>query len=239
MVKLITRVIPEKHEPDRVEKKLVYLDERIAQTPSIALSQTLKELSRMGEISSDNFRRSLNAFFNRDEQKANRVLDVEKTIDYLTHHITHYLIEFRGMELSENDLVIMGSLHHVVIDMERIGDLSENIAEFSLSLAERRASLSPEALEELKTMADKTMETLRVSLETFRLRDESKLSLVDKLEQEVDDMKKQYMNNHVDRLQGKSCDPQVGVIFTNMVATLERVADHANNIAFSIREIET
>jgi len=239
MVKLITRVIPEKHEPDRVEKKLVYLDERIAQTPSIALSQTLKELSRMGEISSDNFRRSLNAFFNRDEQKANRVLDVEKTIDYLTHHITHYLIEFRGMELSENDLVIMGSLHHVVIDMERIGDLSENIAEFSLSLAERRASLSPEAQEELKTMADKTMETLRVSLETFRLRDESKLSLVDKLEQEVDDMKKQYMNNHVDRLQGKSCDPQVGVIFTNMVATLERVADHANNIAFSIREIET
>jgi phosphate:Na+ symporter len=239
MVKLITRVIPEKHEPDRVEKKLVYLDERIAQTPSIALSQTLKELSRMGEISSDNFRRSLDAFFNRDEQKANRVLDVEKTIDYLTHHITHYLIEFRGMELSENDLVIMGSLHHVVIDMERIGDLSENIAEFSLSLAERRASLSPEAQEELKTMADKTMETLRVSLETFRLRDESKLSLVDKLEQEVDDMKKQYMNNHVDRLQGKSCDPQVGVIFTNMVATLERVADHANNIAFSIREIET
>jgi len=239
MVKLITRIIPEKNEPDRVEKKLVYLDERIAQTPSIALSQTLKELSRMGEISFDNFQRSLDAFFNHNEQRANRVLDVEKTIDYLTHHITHYLIEFRGMELSENDLVTMGSLHHVVIDLERIGDLSENIAEFSLSLAERRSTLSPEAQEELKLMADKTTETLRVSLDTFRLRDESNLPLVGKLEQEVDDMKTLYMNNHVNRLQGKSCDPQVGVIFTNMVSTLERVADHANNIAFSIREKES
>ncbi len=236
MVNLITRIIPERLSPDRVEKKLIYLDERIAQTPSIALSQMLKELVRMGEISTDNFRRSLDALFNRDEQRAHRVFDVEKTIDYLTHHITHYLIEFRGMDLSEHDLVVMGSLHHVVIDLERIGDLAENIAGFSLSLAERRASFSSEAQEEIKTMADKTMETLHVSLDAFRLRDHSKLSEVDKLEQEVDDMKKQYLNNHIERLQGKSCDPQVGIIFTNMVATLERVADHATNIAFSITD---
>ncbi len=236
MVKLITRIIPEKHEPDRVEKKLVYLDERIAQTPTIALSQMLKELSRLGEISADNLRRSLDAFFKRDEQKANRVLNVEKTIDYLTHHITHYLIEFRGMDLSEHDLKTMGSLHHVVIDMERIGDLAENIAGFSLSLMERRANLSSDAQEELHVMANKTMETLRLSLEAFRTRDLSKIKEVDKMEQEVDDMKRLYMNNHIDRLQDKSCDPQVGVVFTNMVATLERVADHATNIAFSIEE---
>ncbi len=238
MVRLITRIIPEKHEPDSVEKKLLYLDERIAQTPSIALSQTLKEMSRLGEIAVDNFRRSLDSFFNRDEQKANRVMNVEKTIDYLTHHITHYLIEFRGMELSEHDLKIMGSLHHVIIDMERIGDLAENIAGFSLSLIERRAGLSQEAQNELHTMADKTMETLRLSLEIFAKRDSSKLPLIDKMEQEVDDMKKLYMNNHIDRLQDKSCDPQVGVVFTNMVATLERLADHATNIAFSIEERE-
>lgn len=236
MVKLITRIIPEKHEPDRVEKKLIYLDERIAQTPTIALSQMLKELSRLGGISADNLRRSLDAFFNRDEQKADRVFNVEKTIDYITHNITHYLIEFRGMDLSEHDLKTMGGLHHVVIDMERIGDLAENIAGFSLSLMERRTQLSPDAQEELQVMADKTMETLRLSLEAFNTRDLSKIKEVDAMEQQVDDMKKQYMNHHIDRLQDKSCDPQVGVVFTNMVATLERIADHATNIAFSIEE---
>lgn len=234
MVKLITRIIPENHEPDRVEKKLIFLDERIAQTPSIALNQTLKELSRLGDISADNLRRSLDAFFNRDEQKADRVFNVEKTIDYITHNITHYLIEFRGMDLSEHDLKIMGSLHHVVIDMERIGDLAENIAGFSLSLIERRSHMSPDAQDELRIMAEKTMETLRLSLEVFRLRDLTKIKEVDSMEQQVDEMKKEYMNRHIDRLQDKSCDPQVGVVFTNMVATLERVADHATNIAFSI-----
>ncbi len=236
MVKLITRIIPEKHEPDRVEKKLVYLDERIAQTPAIALSQTLKELCRLGDISADNLRRSLDAFFNRDEQKVNRVLNVEKTIDYITHHITHYLIEFRGMDLSEHDLKTMGGLHHVVIDMERIGDLAENISGFAVSLIEHRSTMSPDAQEELRMMADKTMLTLRLSLEAFRLRDQSKIKEVDDLEQQVDDMKRQYMNNHINRLQDKACDPQVGVVFTNMVSTLERIADHATNIAFSIEE---
>ena len=234
MVRLITRIVPDKKSPDRVERKLLYLDDRIAQTPVIALSQTLKELTRLGDISSGNFKRSLDSFFNKNEQKVHRVQEIEKTIDYLTHHITNYLIEFRGMELSESDLKVMGSLHHVIIDMERIGDLAENISEFTLTIIEKRAEMSPEAMEELKTMSDKTIETLSVSLDVFKTRDKSRLNIVSKLEQEVDNMKQQYINNHIDRLQDKVCDPQTGVIFTNMATTLERVSDHATNIAFSI-----
>lgn len=234
MVRLITRIIPEKHVPDRVEKKLVYLDDRIAQTPSIALTQTLKELNRMGDISVSNMRRSLDAFFKRDEQKARRVMEIEKTVDYLSHNITHYLIEFRGLDLSENDLKTLGSLHHVIIDMERIGDLAENIAEYSLTMIEKRAKLSAEAEAELVTMADKTIETLKASLNTFETRSKAGLAVVDALESEVDLMKKSLLNSHIERLQEKTCDPQTGVTFTNMVATLERAADHATNIAFSI-----
>ncbi len=234
MVKLITKIIPEKRDSDSVEKRLVFLDARIVQTPTIVLVQTLKELKRMGEIVSANFRRALDAFFNRNEQRVNRVLEVEKTIDYITHHITDYLIEFRGLELSEHDLKVLGSLHHVIIDLERIGDLAENIAEFTLSLIEKKSVFSTEAQSEMRKMADKTTETLQACLDAFAKRDKSVLPLVDKLEQEVDDMKRDYINNHINRLQVKACDPQVGVVFTNMIATLERVADHATNIAFSI-----
>lgn len=234
IVNLIKRIIPEKRDADSVEKRLLFLDARIAQTPAIILSQTLKELHRMGGIVADNLRRALAAFFGRNENQAHRVLEVEKTIDYLTHHITDYLIEFRGMELSEHDLKVLGSLHHVIIDLERIGDLAENISEFSLSLSERKSSFSDEADDELRKMAEKTTEVVRVSLDAFSRRDKSMLPLVDKLEQEVDDMKKDNLNAHINRLRGKTCDPQVGVVFTNMVATLERIADHATNIAFSI-----
>jgi phosphate:Na+ symporter len=233
MVWLIMRIMPEKHASDHVEQKLVYLSERTAQTPGLALTQTLKELSRMGEIAAGNLDRSLQAFFNRDEQAAYRVIEIEKTIDYLSHSITNYMIEFRGLDLSEHDLKTLGSLHHVVIDMERIGDLAENIAEYTLTLMEKRANMTSEAESELRTMAEKTQETLRMSLDIFDSRDKSRLPVVDAMEQEVDIMKKSFTNNHIDRLQLKACDPQAGVVFTNMVATLERVADHATNIAFS------
>ena len=233
MVWLIMRIIPEKHAPDRVEPMLMYLSERTAQTPGLALTHTLKELGRMGEIAAGNLDRSLKAFFNRDEQAAYRVIEIEKTIDYLSHSITDYMIEFRGLDLSEHDLKTLGSLHHVVIDMERIGDLAENIAEYTLTLMKKRANMTSEAESELRTMAEKTQETLAVSLDIFNKRDKSRLPVVDAMEQEVDFMKKTFTNNHIDRLQLKACDPQMGVIFTNMVATLERVADHATNIAFS------
>ncbi len=234
IAQLITRIIPEKHDPHRVEKKLVYLDERIVQTPSIALTQTLKELCRMGDLAARNMQLSLDAFFKRDEQKASHVMDIEKTVDYLSDNITQYMIEFRGLDLSDHDLKTLGSLYHVVIDMERISDLAENVAEFSMTLMEKRSRLSLEAKTELLEMADRTMETLKVSLKTFEKRDKVSLAVVDALESEVDLMKKALLNNHIDRLQDKICDPQTGVIFTNMVATLERVADHATNIAFSI-----
>ncbi len=234
MVNIITRILPEKNMPDRVEKKLVYLDERIAQTPSIALKQTLKELSRMGDIAVSNMRRSLDAYFNRDEQKCKRVMEIEKTVDYLSHNITHYMIEFRGLDLSEHDLKTLGSLHHVVIDMERIGDLAENIAEYTLTMIEKRAKMSEDAEAEIVKMAERTMDTLKASLEVFEKRDKAGLAVVDAMEAEVDIMKKEFLNNHVNRLQERNCDPQTGVTFTNLVATLERAADHATNIAFSV-----
>jgi len=234
MVKAVTLIIPEKHSETAVEKRLLYLDERITQTPAIVLSQTLKELSRMGSISRDNLKWSLEAFFNLDEQKAQKVMEVENTVDFLSDNITNYLINFRGLELSDKDLKVLGSLHHVIIDMERISDFAENIAEYAMSLADKKEKMSPAAQDELTKMADMTVEVLNRSLETFEERDEMKLSAVEALEQQVDNMQKEFINNHVQRLQEELCNPHLGVIFTNMVSALERVSDHAINIAYSV-----
>ena len=234
MVRLVSRIIKEKVEEDAVEHKLIYLDERIAQTPAIALSQTLKELNRMSDIVYDNFKLSVESFFEGNEEKINKVVEVEETIDFLSNSISQYLIEFKGLELSESDLKIMGSLHHVIIDLERVGDLAENIAQYAQTMSERSLKLSSEGLTELRAMSEKTLSTLQTAFDVFRKRDKSMLHVVESMEQEVDHMRKIYIKNHIDRLQEKYCDPQVGVVFTNMVAALERIADHANNIAYSI-----
>lgn len=234
LVKLVTRIIPEKKTAQDLEKKLLYLDEKIAQTPALALRQVLKETERMGRMVSDSMKLALEAFFETDEQKADRVLETEKTIDFLCDGISRYLVEFRGYELSGNDLRIMGSLHHVLIDLERIGDYAENIAEYAAEYPENIAAMSPDGRAELGAMSDKTMETLRTSLEIFYARDASRIGAIEELEQEIDVMKKTYINNHVGRLQQKACDSRLDVLFTNMVTTLERVSDHALNIAQSL-----
>jgi len=234
LVKLVTLIIPEKKSEQELEKRLIYLDERIAQTPAIALRQVLKETERMGNMVKDNMQLAIDAFFENDEHNANRVLAAEETIDYLCDGISRYLVEFRGYDLSEKDLRIMGSLHHVLIDLERIGDYAENIAEYALEFPENIALLSPDGRTELDSMARKTMETLQASLDAFYARDARRIGTVEKLEQEVDVMKKTYISNHVDRLQKKACDPRLDVLFTNMVTALERVSDHALNIAQSL-----
>jgi phosphate:Na+ symporter len=235
MVWLIEKIVPDRHDPDKVERKLMYLNGRTAKAPLLVLGDTLKELSRMGNISADNFRNALESFFDRDEQKASKVIEVEKTVDYLSQSITGYLISYRSLDIPEHDVKVLGSLHHVIIDMERISDFAENVAEYSLSMAERRGKLSGDAHAELVEMSSKTMETLKLALEVFESRDKSRLGEVEAIEREVDEMQEKYMDNHIERLQNELCDPQTGVVFTNMVTTLERVADHAVNIAFSIR----
>jgi phosphate:Na+ symporter len=235
MVWLIEKIVPDRHDPDKVERKLMYLNGRTAKAPLLVLGDTLKELTRMGNISADNFRNALESFFDRDEQKASKVIEVEKTVDYLSQSITGYLISYRSLDIPEHDIKVLGSLHHVIIDMERISDFAENVAEYSLSMAERRGKLSGDAHAELVEMSSKTMETLKLALEVFESRDKSRLGEVEAIEREVDEMQEKYMDNHIERLQNELCDPQTGVVFTNMVTTLERVADHAVNIAFSIR----
>lgn len=234
IVKLVSLIIPDRTKPGRAEKRLIYLDERIVQTPAIALSQTMKELTRMGSITRDNFQHAMDAFFNQDEQIIQKVMEVENTIDFLSDNITNYLISFRGAELPDDDLKQLGKLHHVIIDMERIGDRAENIAEYTLTLIDAKEKMTPDALEELKAISDKTMIVFGKSLDIFEHRDLTKLGELEAMKKEVDMMQRNFTVNHISRLQDELCRPHTGVVFTNMLASFERIASHSINIAYSV-----
>lgn len=236
IVKLVSFIIPERTKPGSVEKKLVYLDERIVQTPAIALSQTIKELKRMGDITRENFGCALDAFFNQDEQKILKVMEIEKTVDFLSDNITNFLISVRGDDLSDQDLRQLGRLHHVIIDLERIGDRAENIAEYTMALVDASEKLTPDALSEIRNISEKTMEVFSMSLEMFESRDISKRDELEAKKHNVEVMQDDYTNNHINRLQCETCRPHAGIVFTNMLATLERIASHSMNIAYSVEE---
>ncbi len=145
-------------------------------------------------------------------------------------------MKINQLQLPVEDAKRIGGLFHVVIDIERIGDHAENIADFAAKIKEENLNITKKGSREILEMHEKTMEILAKSLEMFVSLDEKNLPDILSLEDSIDQMERELQQNHVKRMGKGKCSPMAGIIFTDLVTGLERVADHATNIAFSILE---
>jgi len=216
------------------EKKLMYLDEKTSQSPSIAVVNAHLELCRMGKIANENLALAIDSFINKDVEKAKKVIKNEKIIDYLSHNIAIKLIWINNMPLSGYEAERLGRMFQIVSDMERIGDHAENIAEYTDQMESNDLKFSEVAMEELIELSELTINHTTKALEAFEHEDVLRLPEINALEQEIDRLSAKFTDNHIDRLKVAQCEPKSGVIFTDMISDLERSADHANNIAFSL-----
>ena len=220
-------------------KSLKFLDDRILSTPPIAVAQICKEIERMGDIAIANLTRAMDAFFNKDSSLINEVEQNEDVVNYLNHEITRYMVAAAQLDLPASDVEQLGEMFHVVNDLERIGDHAENMAEYANSRIEEEIPFSEDGLAELRDMLDKTVALFKLSMEAFHTRDQHLLPRVLVQEENIDDMEKTLQQSHVDRLTRGACTPRSGMIFSDMLSNLERVADHATNVAFSIQADQT
>lgn len=226
-------VLPEENE-QLEDRKLQYLL-NVKNTPSrMALANAHREIARMGRIAEKNMIRALDCFFNYDASKVASVKAREDSVDILDKEIDEAMLELRSMYFSDEALRRISMLNLTKTDIERISDYAENIVEYAEEMHGKRSSLSPDALEELKDMADNAKNIIALSLEIFSNEDYSRLYELDKIEATIDLQKTDLVGHHVDRLMDGECEPLAGIIFTNVVTELERVGDHAENIAYAL-----
>lgn len=237
--KLITKILPDKQSEEFSSQKLMYINENSLINPTLAIKQVKQEVMRMAYIARDNIKLSLDSFFEKDTEKADRVFEVEKTINYLNHEITGFLVDIHGSNIYDNDIKEAGIMLRVVADIERLGDHAENIAEYTMSLVSTKAKMSEIALEEIKTTAERTMQTIELALDVYENRRFDCLGRVSELEEDVDALQELYIENHIERLKQDRCDPRGGVIFTDIITDLERCSDHGINIAYAINGEKT
>lgn len=238
LVKLVMILVPGEDKQGE-EKSLKFLDDRILSTPPIAVAQICKEIERMGDIAIANLTRAMDAFFNKDSSLINEVEQNEDVVNYLNHEITRYMVAAAQLDLPASDVEQLGEMFHVVNDLERIGDHAENMAEYAKSRIDEEIPFSEDGLVELRDMLDKTVALFKLSMEAFHTRDQHLLPRVLVQEENIDDMEKTLQQSHVDRLTRGACTPRSGMIFSDMLSNLERVADHATNVAFSIQADQT
>ena len=218
----------------RESYQLKYIGDKVVFNPATAVVEVIKELDRMASLASENLTRAMNALVTLDEEDIAEVYEVEKNINFLNHAITDYLVKINQTTLPIEDLKSIGALFHVVNDIERIGDHAENVADAARQRRETGVTISKEALKELGDLLEMVTRLIRYSIDMFARSDESHMKDVIALEDQVDAKEKEMQRSHVQRLTRGDCSPEAGMMFSDIASGLERVADHATNIAFAV-----
>lgn len=236
IVKLTYLIVPGEDNDVEDEYEMKYIGDGDRLSSATAIPQVCSEISHMGEIAIGNLEKALDALLTKDDKAAKEVFEVEKRIDYMNKEITDYLVKANQISLPVGDRKKLGALFHVVSDIERVGDHAENIAEDVEKLIDMKEDINGMAGDEIRRMQEMTVKILHLSMEMFNLEDDSHLQEILDLENAIDAKERELQDLHVKCLTTGECSAQVGMMFSDLASNLERVADHATNIAFSILE---
>ena len=236
IVKATYMVVPGKDATLEDEYELLYIGGGSILSPTTAVLDGIREIEHMGKIAISNLKKGMDALCTLNEEEIDAVYHKEKYIDFMNRKITDYLVKVNEIELPIADARLIGGLFHVVNDIERIGDHAENFADSAKMRIDDGVEFSDKAIKQLQDMTEKVIEILEYSLDMFTNRNQEHMQEILNLEDEIDDREKKLQRAHVKRLTKNKCTPEAGMIFSDTISGLERVADHATNIAFAILE---
>lgn len=238
IVKLAMFLIPDKNDEDEYDSRITkYLDERMLETPSIAFGNTIRETLRMGNKAKKSFTCSMNALLEKSEEDANETFEKEKILDQQQKKMLDYLIKLSNKTLDDKMRFSLDLLFHTVNDIERVGDLSENIAELAQLSIKTKAAVSDNATSEVVDMYEKVLKAYTLSLDAMKQNNIDLAKDVLKIEDEVNALDKLYRSNHMNRLNKHSCSIDSGIIYLDLLTNLERISDHSASIAKRVLKV--
>ena len=221
---------------ETVKTNVVLLDDRMLQTPSIALQATISEVAHMGEIVKDTMEIAKRVLFTRSREDIEALKDDENEVDKLCAGITEYAIKITALQISEKEHEYIARLLQVISDIERISDYCENISEYAQLMAEKNLDFTDIGETELKGMLEVCADSYRYAIEAFVEQDRDKALKVIECETKADNLEVTLRSKHIKRLANNQCNTESGIIFLDTLVGLERISDHARNIAEEVLE---
>jgi len=230
---IVTKLIP--GEDSLMEYKPKHLDPVfIEQSPAIALGQAREEVVRMGEFAVKGLEES-NTYLNEKSQKySDTAMQIEDAINNLDKKITDYLIKVSSRSLSAQESALHSVLVNTIRDIERIGDHFENVVELVDYQISNKVKLTEDAMEDLNEMFKLTIYTVNEAVQSLQKNDRTLAIDVVKQEEKIDTMERSLRKKHILRLNEGKCSGQAGIVFVDIISNLERIGDHAVNIAEAV-----
>ncbi len=233
LAKLATKIIPGVDEV--VDFRLKYLDNRVLNTPPIALGQARAETRRMAKVALKNFDRTLQFMQEGDLKRIKKLEEREELIDMMQKEITDFLVSLSQKSIAQETSEEIASLMHMVNDIERVGDHCENLWRLARRRIEEKVAFSEIAMGELEEISRQTREFLDYvidSMEKGAARDH--MSRSEEMENRVDQLERSLRDNHISRLNTGECAVLSGLIFIDMLHNFEKIGDHTYNIAEAV-----
>ena len=218
------------------EDSAVLLDDRMLETPSIALQSTITEIARMGHIVMDSLEKAKTVLFTLSSDDIKALKEEESVVDKLSAGITTYAIKISSLQVSEREHQEVAHLLQIVSDMERISDYCENISEFAETLREKKLKFSDMGTDGIKEMLDVCAKSYKYALEAFEEDSQDKALRVIEKETQADQLELMLRTKHIKRLANNQCNAEAGIVFLDALVCLERISDHARNIAEELME---
>lgn len=241
LVKLSGIVVKEKEEQEpAVDKEtaatLKHLDERIFESPAFAVETAALEVVHMGQITMKNVKRALDAVFTGSLDEVKDVYKTEETIDNMEKMLTEYLIKVDNLSLTERQKRVVNNLFYSVSDIERIGDHAENLAEQAEYLVEHKLDFTDTGMQDLQNISGSVLLSFQNAIDARQNGNMDSVRRVSQYEDDVDNQEEELREKHIERLSAGECEPSAGVVFLDILSNLERISDHAYNLAGYVKD---
>lgn len=227
----------EKEQVVDVESEMMrHLDSRILENPSFAIEHVENEVVRMGQTALMNLKISGEAILKNNQFEAEEVLKNEETINHMERMLTDYLVKISNLSLNEEQHLLVKNLLYTISDIERIGDHCKNLAELAEAKIKNNIQFSAEAQREMEEIIMAAVDSVDHAVKAREAHDMYEVRQVVQCEEQVDSLEEDMRERHVERLSKNLCTTETGVIFLDAISNLERVSDHAHNIAGYVRD---
>ena len=216
-----------------------HFDSRLLGQPSVAVETAKNEVIAMGNLALDNIKYAAEATQKNDQTMVDKVYEIEHKVDLYEKYLTDFLIKVNNLSITQEQHLLVKNLFHAIIDIERVSDHAENIAELAKYKIEHQIIFSEKGTQELNQLWDKVVHCFEEAVKARGTGSRQAIQNVLRIEDEVDDLEEELRNKHIERLSAGLCSPSNGVVFLDILSNLERMSDHANNIVDCIQEENT
>ncbi len=233
LIKLSHLIVRDKNESETYS----FLDERLLNTPSFAISECHNRTCEMAVIARDTFLDALALTHNYSRKGADMILENENKLDEFEDKLGTYLVKISSKDLSDADSKEVSKQLHTIGDFERIGDHAVNMVRTADEVFNKNIVFSEEARRELSVISSAVTEILTITTKAFEDNDLELAGCVEPLEQVIDSLIAECKTNHVRRLRYGTCTIELGFVLSDLLTNFSRVSDHCSNIAVALIEV--